>query len=532
MCYVRSGLRLILVGTALIDLVIISPLLAGATARPAAAEVSRLDRGELMRKVLLSALDDSYRHDGIWPRQLVAPASTDVNVAYICPDRVGSTARELELAGVKVVLHERFAQYPEGVWVGYADGHMEFAPDLATLDACKDQIPILRGGTGHTILSKDTYEKAAFTPRGRLRLKVLDPDGRIVSGAVVGVWGLFGDESPASPHSYFSESGKKVEAAISDAQGELTVEAAAVFASRFRVAGEPIARLYALDETRGLAAVEEVRNSEFGTERIHEIRLLPACKVTAHLTSLGLGETGRSLVRVNAIAFAPGQFRLRALFSEFSGPRFEFLLPPGDYGIEFHGRDTYPATRYLRVEPGRREVKLQLNLEPVASAQLIGHLAPELRAIKEWKNGGPFRLADLRGKVVLLDFWGYWCGPCNGSMPALMKLYDDFKEKGLVVIAVHDDSVSSIAEMDQKLELVRKDLWGGRDLPFPIALAGGGPSRIKYTNLDAQGSTVADYGIVAFPTTLVIDRDGTVLRELDVRAQNAHQDVEQLLKAY
>ena len=97
------------------------------------------------------------------------------------------------------------------------------------------------------------------------------------------------------------------------------------------------------------------------------------------------------------------------------------------------------------------------------------------------------------------------------------------------MIAVHDDSVDSIAEMDRKLDSVRKDVWGGRDLPFLVALAGGGSTRIKYTALDARGSAIADYGIVSFPTTLVIGRDGTLLRQIDVRDANAHEVVSELL---
>src|SRR5829696_486322 len=120
--------------------------------------------------------------------------------------------------------------------------------------------------------------------------------------------------------------------------------------------------------------------------------------------------------------------------------------------------------------PGRRSPTLHL-----------GKPAPELRKIKAWKNtpgGGPLTLAGLRGKVVLLDFWGHWCYPCCQEMPSLMKFYDEHRAQGLEVIAVHDDSVASIDEMDRLLSKVRKDLWAGRDLPFPVALDGGGPTRI------------------------------------------------------
>jgi thiol-disulfide isomerase/thioredoxin len=193
------------------------------------------------------------------------------------------------------------------------------------------------------------------------------------------------------------------------------------------------------------------------------------------------------------------------------------LVPPGDYGIHISGGLCYTVTRYVHIEPGVRELKLHVDL-PLRRlpAELVGHPAPELRDIKAWKNGGPVTLAGLRGKVVLLDFWGYWCGPCMASMPELMKLHDRFKDKGLVIIAVHDDSIASIAEMDQKVETARKGIWGGRDLPFLVALDGGGRTRIPGTGIFIRGATDAAYNVSFYPTTLLIGKDGTVLREFEI----------------
>ena len=213
---------------------------------------------------------------------------------------------------------------------------------------------------------------------------------------------------------------------------------------------------------------------------------------------------------------------------------FEFPLPPGRFGVESYGADCVHVVHYFQIEPGQRELNLRLDLPASTIAQVVGRPAPELTQIKGWKNGSPVRLADLRGEVVLLDFWGYWCGPCVGSMPALMKLHDEFKDKGLVIIAVHDDSVDSIAEMEQKLDRVRNESWSGwkgRHLPFLIALDGGGPKRIKYSNSTCQGATTAEYGIEAYPTTLLIGRDGNVIGEVEVRGPAAHEKVQKAIEA-
>ena len=71
------------------------------------------------------------------------------------------------------------------------------------------------------------------------------------------------------------------------------------------------------------------------------------------------------------------------------------------------------------------------------------------------------KLAELRGKVVLLDFWSFGCGPCVADMPALMELHDRYKDKGLVIVAIHDNSAKSITEMDERVQKARASIWKG-----------------------------------------------------------------------
>jgi len=81
--------------------------------------------------------------------------------------------------------------------------------------------------------------------------------------------------------------------------------------------------------------------------------------------------------------------------------------------------------------------------------------APELQTTRHWKNSQPLSLQELRGKHVLLDFWGYWCVPCVRHMPNLMALHDAFSDRGLTVIGVHDASVQSVAELNERLARTR-----------------------------------------------------------------------------
>ncbi len=108
-----------------------------------------------------------------------------------------------------------------------------------------------------------------------------------------------------------------------------------------------------------------------------------------------------------------------------------------------------------------------------------------------WINSPPLRLSSLRGKVVLLDFWATWCGPCVGELPQVQRAHELYADKGLVVIGVHHNSVPA----ERVREFVRK-----KGLRFPVALD------------DADGGTCGAYGVSAFPTKVLIGRDGNVLR--------------------
>jgi glutathione peroxidase-family protein len=111
----------------------------------------------------------------------------------------------------------------------------------------------------------------------------------------------------------------------------------------------------------------------------------------------------------------------------------------------------------------------------------------------------------------------------------MMKLYDEFKDKGLFIIAVHDDSVDSIEEMDKNLETSRNQTWGGRDLPFLIALDGGGRTHIVDTASAGRGATTAAYGVHAFPTMLLIDRNGNLVEQMSRDPDVARAQIEKLL---
>jgi thiol-disulfide isomerase/thioredoxin len=129
---------------------------------------------------------------------------------------------------------------------------------------------------------------------------------------------------------------------------------------------------------------------------------------------------------------------------------------------------------------------------------LIGRVAPEI-SVKDWINGEAATLATLRGRVVLLEFWATWCKPCQEMFPKLRKLDEDYRARGLEVVALtrhylaSRETASSLAE---ELELMRS-VVRQHDLKFRVGVA-------------EDERTQELYGATGLPTLALIDRRGVV----------------------
>ena len=130
-------------------------------------------------------------------------------------------------------------------------------------------------------------------------------------------------------------------------------------------------------------------------------------------------------------------------------------------------------------------------LEPQYNAYLVkenlpGSPAPALDGTAWLNTEGPLAWDELQGKVVLLDFWGTWCGPCVKKMPDVQALYEKYQDKGLVVIGVHSaQAAETCAEFAEK-----------NNITFPLVLD--------------TGKTVENYASTGFPSYFLIDKTGKV----------------------
>ena len=117
-------------------------------------------------------------------------------------------------------------------------------------------------------------------------------------------------------------------------------------------------------------------------------------------------------------------------------------------------------------------------------------------------DGKTLALSDFRGKYVLLDFWATWCAPCRKAMPHMIQLYDRYKDKNLVVIAVGDDD-KNVAGWKAAIE---KDGTGA----FHHVLRGADITLTR-KGLSNPRDLVEQYGVHALPTQFLIGPDGIIV---------------------
>jgi thiol-disulfide isomerase/thioredoxin len=106
-------------------------------------------------------------------------------------------------------------------------------------------------------------------------------------------------------------------------------------------------------------------------------------------------------------------------------------------------------------------------------------------------DGKTVSLADFKGKVVLVNFWATWCGPCRQEMPEIIALHKKYKDRGLVVLSIASD------DTPEPVDALLKD----SPLPFTVIY---GTDDMKRT-----------YAVNSLPTTVLIDKSGQIVFDID-----------------
>ncbi len=180
-------------------------------------------------------------------------------------------------------------------------------------------------------------------------------------------------------------------------------------------------------------------------------------------------------------------------------------LPVGqDYELPVRPFFKYGGSKVrlgLLEQPGRKEVA-DIILPPVNQpdevVELIGKPAPDFPENAQWINSKPLRWKDLKGKVVILDFWAVRCGPCIRDMPRISELHKKQEKNGITVIGIHTAG--------NKLEDIQKAIKK-YDIRHPICI-----DIPKVKGGKKHGGVMSsEYGINQIPHAFVIDHQGNVV---------------------
>jgi thiol-disulfide isomerase/thioredoxin len=140
--------------------------------------------------------------------------------------------------------------------------------------------------------------------------------------------------------------------------------------------------------------------------------------------------------------------------------------------------------------------------DEVMRMDLVGTFAPAWKGLETVRGQFPSSVAALRGRVVVLDFWATWCGPCRVFIPKLGALQARYGARGLSILGVSTEDAQDVALFAERATV-----------PYGIAV-------------DKLGETTRSYGVFSLPTVVVIDKRG-VVRDVAIGydpAEDAHLD--------
>lgn len=141
---------------------------------------------------------------------------------------------------------------------------------------------------------------------------------------------------------------------------------------------------------------------------------------------------------------------------------------------------------------------------------IVGKDAPEFEF--ETINGEKMKLSGFKGKFVLLDFWGTWCGPCVGEIPNLVKAYKQFKEKGFEIISISSDYINGKKDKDYLKKFT-------------------GEKEMTWNHVLDEGKIHQSYRINHWPTLYLLDKEGKIIRTENVlRGQSLETTLKEVLE--
>lgn len=178
-------------------------------------------------------------------------------------------------------------------------------------------------------------------------------------------------------------------------------------------------------------------------------------------------------------------------------------LEPDMYGDVYRKLDEGLIKKY----PNDKNVKNFHDFVGRTLALSVGQVAPEIELADP--DGKPIKLSAFRGKVVLIDFWASWCGPCRKEMPNVVKAYAKYKSKGFEIFGVSLDK-----EKANWVEAIKAD-----GITWP-----------QVSDLQQWSSSVVNlYAIQGIPYTVLLDKEGKIIAK-NLRGDELDKKLAEILK--
>lgn len=249
-----------------------------------------------------------------------------------------------------------------------------------------------------------------------------------------------------------------------------------------------------------LAAIREQGEREYGRERENVYRANDTAGIARVSRKMSANDREQQAARLRFLQTHPQTGIALALLAEYTRTKIDLTEIDPVYS------NMLPA---LRSSPEGTAYGIRLKK---ARQTAPGMPAPEI-TLKD-RNGKTVSLSGLKGKVVLLDFWGSWCYPCRMSHPHLRELYDRYRSKGFEILGVSNERGEPATWHDKWTKALDTDKMTWLNVLNTAA------------STDKEKGILNDYDVKAYPTKFVIDRNGKIVVKLVGNSPASHDELE------